>query len=213
MNDQRKLLIRRLASDLRPVPPALSPLLMAGLWWLCTWVFVVAVTLTLAPLRPGALVQLATEGRFALESLVGLSAGGCLAVYAFADSIPGYDRRPFLVIGLGLASVWVMSYVAGLEYPAMIPSMEGKRAECFLETLLYSAPPALAGWWLSRRYYVLAPVRNTALLTLAAAMVPALFMQIACMYDPAHILSHHILPIPLIVALAAAIQWLWVRFT
>jgi hypothetical protein len=48
---------------------------------------------------------------------------------------------------------------------------------------------------------------------ISAAAVPALLMQFACMYDPAHILSHHILPIPLVVAGMTLVHQLglWLR--
>jgi hypothetical protein len=39
---------------------------------------------------------------------------------------------------------------------------------------------------------------------LAAGLIPALYMQIACMYDPGHILLFHILP-GLSVALATLV--------
>jgi hypothetical protein len=114
-------------------------------------------------------------------------------------------------VGLVLVVIWISSYVIGLEYPTLQASMQGKRADCFQEVLLYSLLPATAGIWLCRRYYPLAPVRTAALMTLAASMIPALFMQFACMYDAAHILSHHILPIPLLVGAAFALHPLFSR--
>ena len=46
-------------------------------------------------------------------------------------------------------------------------------------------------------------------LALAAGMIPALYMQIACMYAPAHILQFHILPGLSMVLAGAAIAALW----
>jgi hypothetical protein len=78
--------------------------------------------------------------------------------------------------------------------------MAGKRIGCYFQTLLFAGPPMVAGIWLAHRYYFpLAPLRTAALVGLAGAMLPALFMQFACMYDPVHILTHHILPIPGVV--------------
>ena len=42
-------------------------------------------------------------------------------------------------------------------------------------------------------------------LGLAAGMLPALYMQIACMYLPAHILQFHILPGLMVVFVGAAV--------
>ncbi len=200
MTASRDKLIQRLTTDLRPVRLPPSPGRVGILWWIGTWIFVAAVALLIAPVRPGMIIQLATHGQFLLESLIGLAAAACLAVFVFRDSVPGDARPAALLLGLILLAIWMLAYVFGLEYPALAPSMAGKRGHCFMETLLYAVPPALVGIWLCRRYYPLTPLRTTALVTLVAAAVPALLMQFACMYEPAHILSHHILPIPLIVA-------------
>lgn len=207
MTRPRQELIAELARQAAPVRRRRPALLVATGWWLGAWAFAVLAVLAVGATRPGAFAQLATHPQFLLESLAGLVASLLLAWFAFADAVPGRSRPGLLVAGLVLAAAWVLAYVAGLEYPALEPGMLGKRSLCYLETLLYAAPPALAGIWLSRRYYVLMPLRNTVVLTLAAGMVPALFMQVACMYDPAHILSHHVLPIPLLVAAAAMVQW------
>ena len=46
-------------------------------------------------------------------------------------------------------------------------------------------------------------------LGLAAGMLPALYMQLACMYEPLHILTLHILPGLAMVLMAAVIAVLW----
>jgi hypothetical protein len=45
----------------------------------------------------------------------------------------------------------------------------------------------------------------------AAAAVPGLFMQLACMYDPAHILTHHLAPIGVVAALGGLLGLLVFR--
>ncbi len=213
MTEDREHLIKRLTRDLQPVRMPLSPVRAGLLWWISTWVFVTGIAFVLEPPRSGALIQAATHGQFLLESVLGLVAALVIAVFAFGDSIPANARRAELQVGLVLAAAWILAYVIGLEYPALTPSMAGKRPHCFLEIFVYAVPVSLAGIYLCRRYYVLAPVRTTALISLAAAMVPALLMQFACMYDPAHILSHHILPIPMVVAAAIVVHRLvlWTR--
>jgi hypothetical protein len=205
--DSRRALIARLSATLPPVRRPWPPLRVALLYWLATWGLVVAVGLAVAPARPNAVLQAITHPQFLLESLLGLIAGAAVVAFAFADSVPGYARRGAMSAALVLAVAWALAYVVGLEYPALPPSMAGKRPLCFYETLAYGAPAALVAWMLVLRYYPLAPVRSAALLGLAAGIVPALFMQFACMYDPAHILTHHILPIPLLVAASVAVAW------
>jgi len=208
MRNRQEELIAKLTSELTPVRAAPPPLRVAGLWWLGSWLFVIIVTLFTGPLRPGAFVQLVTHAQFAAESLVGLLAAALIAAWAFEDSIPGTRRHGLLNVGLVAAALWLLAYVVGLEYPALEPSMAGKRAGCVLQTLLLAGPPMAVGIWLTRRNYLpLAPLRNAALIGLAGAMLPALFMQFACMYDPAHILRFHILPIPGVVAAGVLGAW------
>lgn len=197
---QHEQTIARLTAELTPVRPAPPPLRVAGLWWLGSWLFVIITTLLTGPLRPGAFDQWMSHARFAAESLVGFFAAALIAAWVFEDSVPGTRRSGLLQLGLLATALWLIAYVVGLEYPALEPSMAGKRDDCVLQTLLFAGPPLVAGVWLMRRYYLpLAPLRSTALIGLAGAMLPALFMQFACMYDPAHILAYHILPIPAVV--------------
>jgi hypothetical protein len=75
--------------------------------------------------------------------------------------------------------------------------------------MIYSAPPILAALFIARRLYPLHYRRTAMLLALAAGMIPALFMQIACMYDPSHILLLHVLPGLSMVLVAAALAAWW----
>ena len=85
--------------------------------------------------------------------------------------------------------------------------MLGKRPHCVYETLLYALPPLVAAFLLVRRLYPLQPLSSSLSLSLAAAMMPALYMQLACMYDPAHVLGLHIAPALLLAALATGAFW------
>lgn len=209
MKNRQEEIIAKLAAGLTPVRAPWPPLRVAAFWWLGSWLFVIFVTLLTGPLRPGAFADVVVNARFAGESLMGFLAAALIAAWAFQDSIPGTRRSALLHAGIIAAVVWLIAYVAGLEYPALEPSMAGKRAGCFLQTLLLAGPPMAAGIWLAQRcYFPLAPLRTAALIGLAGAMLPALFMQFACMYDPAHILTHHILPIPGVVLAAVAVSFL-----
>ena len=66
----------------------------------------------------------------------------------------------------------------------------------------------LAALFVARRFYPLNYRRTAMLLALAAGMIPALFMQVACMYDPSHILLLHVLPgLSMVVVSAALASW------
>jgi hypothetical protein len=162
------------------------------------WVFVIAVTLATGTTRPGALSQLAASPRFAAEMLLGLLAG-VVAIHSAAElgvprPAPPWRRAALAML---LMVTWVGAYLYGLWDPALAPSMLGKRAHCQFEVLVFSAPPAVAAVWMIRQALPLARVWTGAIAAAAAAAVPALLMQLACMYDPAHILSYHLAPIAL----------------
>ena len=201
MSVDREDLIAELSSGLAPVRPPPAPGILSGLWLLLGACFVIAITHWFGPIRATALTQLATEPRFLLETLLGALAIAYTVVTAFRAAIPGAMPRRSALIAVGLMLLWLANYVFGLVSPALEPSMLGKRPHCVFETLLFGLPLACLAFLMSRRLYPLRPVYTAALFGLAAGMVPALYMQIACMYAPAHILSMHILP-GLLVALA-----------
>jgi hypothetical protein len=192
---RRADLIRQLADGLRPAPRLRAPRHLALLWGAGAWLFVVAATLAVQPLRPGFLDQLLASPRFAGETLFGLLAGALAVWVAFAVGTPGRSQRRWIVLALGGLALWACAYVYGLMSPALQPSMLGKRQVCFLEVLLYGVPTLVVGLLLLRR---LAPLERWSaglLMGTAAGAMPGLLMQLACMYVPSHILSHHLGPV------------------
>ncbi len=212
MRRPRQEWIRELVEDLQPVERALSPSALAGLWLLGSWIFVAGLTVATGPLRAGVGAQLAGEPRFLLECLLGFAAGG-LAIYATGRlSIPGPIATARLATpALLLLALWVGAYLIGLVSPALEPSMLGKRAYCYAQTLVYAAPPLLAALWLLRRAAPLDRIGSGALAGIAAGALPALMMQLACMYDPAHILGHHLAPVAAMALLGAILGPLLLR--
>lgn len=195
-------LVAALASDLGSAGPAINSDRVALAWLIASLGYVVLVTHWFGPIRPGALDQLLSGPRFALEMVLGLGALVVAALAAFRSAVPGALTSRFAYTAAGLVVLWIAAYLVGLAAPALEPSMLGKRAHCFLETFVYALPPAALGCYLCWKYYPLDTSRMALRCGLAAGLIPALYMQIACMYDPAHILVFHILP-GLAVALAA----------
>jgi hypothetical protein len=191
----RAELIRELSRGLRPAPQLRAPRHLTLVWWLGAWIFVVAATLAVQPMRPGFLDQLLASPRFAGETLFGLLAGALAIGVAFAAGIPGRSPRRRIALALGLLVLWGSSYVYGLVSPALEPSMLGKRQLCFVEVLLYGVPTLMVGLLLLRR---LAPLERWSaglVIGAAAGAIPGLLMPLACMYVPSHILIYHIAPI------------------
>lgn len=207
--DRRNELIADLSRDLAPVrkPPNINRL--ASAWFLVGAVFVVTATHLAGPVRPGAFSQLAAEPRFLLETLLGVVAIVCTSLLAFRGAVPAALTRRFAMAGTVLMLLWLAQYVVGLAEPALEPSTLGKRGHCSLEVMVYSAPLILAALFLIRRLYPLGFVRTAMSAGLAAGMIPALYMQLACMYEPVHILSFHVFPGLIMALVAAAIALVW----
>ena len=202
-------LIASLSRNLKPVAPAPNINALSWLWLALSAGFVVAMTHLVGPVRPGAYAQLIAEPRFLLESLLGMAAIIWIGMAAFRAAIPAALTRNFAAVGIALLALWLAQYLFGLIDPALEPSPLGKRDHCYLETMVYSLPPILVALVLIRRLYPL-HFRGTSMrLGLAAGMLPALYMQLACMYEPLHILGLHILPglAMALVGAAAAAVW------
>ncbi len=201
-------LITNLSRGLEPTRPMPNIDLAAGLWLLASAAWVIVVTHWYGPIRPNALEQLAGNARYLLETLCGVAAIVLVSLAAFRAAVPGRLSRRFARWSVGLTLLWLSCYLLDLQYPALQPSMLGKRDGCVFETLLYALPPMVTGFLVVRRLYPLQPVLTALGFSLAAGMLPALYMQIACMYLPAHILQFHLLPGLVVALLGAAVAWL-----
>lgn len=188
-------LIEQLAGDLQPVRPLGRRLFAGTLLWLgLSTAYVVGMSALLGPTRPGAFEQLTAHPRFLLECLLGALSIVLLAQAGFRSAVPGAISRGWVIAAAGITLLWLVNYPLGFISPALEPSMLGKRPHCYLETLILALPPALGALYWQRRLYPLRPLHSAAVVGLAAGMIPALYMQLACMYSPAHILMWHILP-------------------
>jgi hypothetical protein len=194
-------LITQLSGSLAAAP-RLWPLRWVTGWWIAgSLVYVCTLTWLLGPFRPGVAEQLSSHPRFALEMALGFGTLVCMAIAAFRDAVPGLDSRLPRRIGWILAAGWLGNILAGYVAPMLEPSMLGKREHCALEAYLCSLPPTLVAIWLQRRRFPLEPRRSATQAALAAGMMPAVLMQVACMYEPSHILEGHVLPVG-VIALA-----------
>jgi hypothetical protein len=199
---EREQLIDSLSTDLPRVNPALGSGPLALLWLVLSAAWVAGLTWLMGPLRPGAWEQLLAHPQFLAETLCGVLAIVLVTVAGFRAAVPGALAGRLSGLGFGLLLLWLACYLFGLWLPALEPSMLGKREYCMYETLIYGLPPVVLAFALTRRLYPLEPLRAGVSLSLAAAMMPALYMQMACMYIPSHILLFHILPGLALAALA-----------
>lgn len=210
MKKTRNELISQLVTELPSGPKPLQVAKYVSLWLLVSWsVVLLAIWLTGA-LRPNVEEQLITNPRFLLESILGLAAIFMLCLVAIRSSIPAGLGRSFVVVSVGIALLWAMNYVVGLYLPTMEASMLGKRPHCVWETFFYSLPPLFFGFWLVKRSYVLNWPATGLALGLAAGLIPAWLMQLACMYEAKHILIMHVGPSLVVCCLGGLIGW-WLQ--
>ncbi|MEP1472376.1 MAG: NrsF family protein [Halieaceae bacterium] len=201
-------LITALSSDLAPVKPVAKVEAWAFAWLAVSALYVVGIIHLLGPIRPEALDQLSTHYRFLGEMVLGFAAIVFLVLGAFRAAVPGLPYRRLTAAGSILSLLWVASFLVGLEWPALEASMSGKRHYCVIETFLYAIPPVLLAFFVLRRFYPLNPTAISAMICLAAGMLPAVYMQIACMYVPIHILKFHVLPALLVGGLGALVVFI-----
>lgn len=204
-------LIDSLAQDVTPRARPMPVALQAASWWLAGVLYVVTVTALLGPLRPGAFEQLVAEPRFLVETLLGLFGIGAVAMAVIASSIPGRPVRRWVWIAAVALGAWLLNIVSGFMAPTLELGMSGKRPHCFAETLIYALPPMLAALFMVRRLYPLSPMSTGIGAGLAGGLLPAWFMQLACMYEPFHILTHHVMPGLLMMLVAALLSWVFLR--
>ncbi len=207
----REQLVESLVADLQPSPRLPSVNRLVALWLPLSMLYVALASALLGPVRENALLQLQTEPHFLLETLLGMAAIVVSALAAFRAGIPGMASRGLNVLAAVLLGGWLLNHMLGLAWPSLEPSMLGKRPHCYLETLLLAVPPlVVALYWLGRMY-PLSPRRTTLAAGLVCGLMPALYMQIACMHEPAHILMFHILPGLLVAPLALLVNRLLPR--
>ena len=187
-------LIRELSADLKPVTPNVGIKLPVMLWFIGSWTYVIVLGLYLGPLRNGALESLFTSPQFAIESSIGLITAALFCSIALQESIPGLSKQWLVFLSYFSVILWVSCYIVGLSFPAFEPSLIGKRAHCVLEAYIYSLPPLIVGYIFIYRRFPLNSLRAGLYIGVSAGILPALFMQFACLYDPLHTLTHHIGP-------------------
>ena len=196
-------LIDELSADLEPVRRPAGTGAASAVWLVVAWGIVLALVGIAGPFRSGIGAQLLAAPLFALESALGLGLGGVAVAGAFALGTPGERSRQLVRALLILAGGWVALLAFGLLVPALTPSTAGMRSSCDLQILLFALLPLGVGLWALRRRAVLDRRLAGLCLGVAAGSLPAVAMQWACMYDPAHALVSHLGPGALVAAVGA----------
>ena len=199
--------IDRLVSDLTPVAAPPRPWRDVGVWLVLAWASTLLLTVLMGPFRAGAAAEWLASSRFQLETVVVALASVVTGALVARAAIParGSARSPLLA-ALLLLGAWALLLAWAHAVPPFPLDMTGKRAACVLEVLADAALPCALGlWWLRRRYAVLAPGLVGAALGLAAGAIPAIVMQLACVYEPTHALRFHLGPVVICGLLGAVL--------
>lgn len=204
MNDERALLITRLAADARPLRRAGRFGSLASLWLLLAAASAVCGLLWHAPVTVFRGPLLLQSGQFLLESLLGATTIVTLGYAAFATGIPAPpSRRAAWLPWLPLLA-WLAMHVLELWSPTFEASMVGKRLHCWLEVLALGLPGLTLGCVAIRRWlWPLRGARTGAWLGFASGAMPALAMQFICVHEPVHILAFHLAPMLVLGVLGA----------
>ncbi|MCR9278764.1 MAG: DUF1109 domain-containing protein [Pseudomonadaceae bacterium] len=202
---EREELINRLSSQ--SAFTHADPQRRGWLWLVISIAWVIGIGLFLDPVRSTSFAQLVSVPRFSLEMFLGAVAALAGTRAAFALAVPGVATPRIIGLAWLSASLWLIAIALTFITPALEPSMFGKRESCEWEAYLLSVPPILLGVMLQKRGAVLNPIAASALTGLTAGLLPALFMQMACMVDPWHSLSHHVAPMLAVTAAATLLSW------
>jgi len=190
----------------------LEPVQRARPWSrvLCIWCgfsgcLIAAVILTIGPLRDGILNEFLGSPRLILELAIGMLAGVAAIVVALELGVPGtpIPRRLWRAPPV-LFALWAFVILAQLVHPASSgQGSNGMRTHCFLQTLSASLPSAMLAIYLLHGRILFETRRAGCLAGMAAAALPALWMEFSCMTSPMHALKFHLSPILLVGALTA----------
>jgi hypothetical protein len=202
MKDSRQLLIADLAADLRPVRRAGQVALPLFGWLSIAGLYSVGAVVATGPFRGQAFAALASSPAYAAEMLVAIAVIGAFAHAALRAVIPDGGSWPLrLAAPLFALGAWLVLLLWGLMAdPALSASMADRRSHCFWESIIVSIPSFALLLWFARGFLPLWPRATAALAGAAAAAIPALLMQFACMYEPVHAMTHHLTPIGVLAA-------------
>ena len=209
----RESLIDELSADLAPARPFDNARLVSwSLGWLVlSAVYVLAVTAVSGPFRPGFADDLGGSMQFLGEIVFGVATVWIVMIAGLSAAIPGRTAGAWTIATLAAMAGWVCFTIMGLSLPAIEPSMLGKRPHCVSEAIAISGPPIVVGVYALRRLFPLKPIVAGIWCGTASGMLPAIAMQLACMYSPEHALQFHMAPIVVSSALGGVLAYFWCR--
>lgn len=195
-----------LVNDLAPVRPGASWFRAALVWIALSTIFVSVAIVVTGPVRAALEESIFSTPRLALELFIGILAIGVTGAVGLEVGVPGTPRRRAL---LSLPTLLMLAWLGWVLWAAAHsngePAMIGKRAHCFLESLVFSLPPFCLALHLLRGRIAFSYGASGLLMGSAGAAIPALWMEFACMADPGHALRFHLTAVATLAAFGALV--------
>lgn len=202
-------LIASLAADARAIVPLPSLEDRIGRW--LGIALPVSVILALVFGVRHDLGAVAATPDFVFSGVFGLLVMIAAGVAALALSVPGAARPIVVATSFGLLFGWIALFVAiafsaGATFAGIVH--EPWHWACIGRVALLSLVPSLSLMLIVRRGFVLEPGRSAFLSFVAGGALAAGALQFVCPVDRApHILVSHLLPVLLLAACAAIVQF------
>lgn len=198
MSIERNEFIQTLAS--RPVPSRQwLPAKRLMVWYSMALVANIIVMAWVQPFRPNFVEHLSSYYRFSLEIFSGLALTGFFIYWLFNSLIPGHrGTRSFLILGSVLTITFVLTLALSFFSASPPASTLGARPYCVEEVFVYGLFGVLSFLLLMRNSEYTPTKPKILLFGLSAGFIPALLMQMSCLYDPVHGLLFHYGPLILL---------------
>ena len=154
------------------------------------------LTWALQEYRPHFQTQVFEFTRFKLEVLSGILVSFLALYLAFKKLIPGETiSSPLRLSSQVITVAFLCALIISFFLISPESSSEGARAFCDIEILIYGGGWLFGLVFMSRKGLLKTGEWENYLYGFSAGMVPAIIMQVACMYDPWHALIFHFGPV------------------
>lgn len=195
--------IQTLAADLKPVKNPLHPGILFVIWSAAALLFLLGAYAFTGWFRPNVITELATSPRYLLQTIVGFTLVFSASFLAFQWARPtdGDNTISFWSVVL-LLLFYNLIVISEILYPSLPLSEAGYRPFCAIEVLLFSlAPLALMikflKFWAPTQLW-----KTTLVASIGSVGFSMMMMQLACKYDPVHVLVGHLLPFTIVIIVA-----------
>ena len=149
--------------------------------------------------RPDFFKQLVSYPRFLFEIVSGSLLCIFLLYFSIRILIPGVQliKKHFIWLSICF-SVFFATLLLSWWIPSPPESSLGMRAHCNFEVFVYGTVGFVITFFYFKNFDLGVSRFQMASISLGSGLVPALFMQMACMYSPSHALVAHYGPVFLI---------------